>query len=101
LVEDFYENKLDVARINYGVVSLIPKGKDADRIQKYRPICLLNMLFKIFTKILVNRLIQVIGYVIKESQTAFIRGRNIMEGVVVLHEVLNEMHKKKSDGIIF
>jgi hypothetical protein len=40
LVEDFYENKLDVARINYGVVSLIPKGKDADIIQKYRPICL-------------------------------------------------------------
>jgi hypothetical protein len=40
LVEDFYENTLDVARINYGVVSLIPKGKDADRIQKYRPICL-------------------------------------------------------------
>ena len=57
LVEDFYENNLDLSRINYGEISLIPKGKDADRIQKYRPICLLNVLFKIFCKILANRYI--------------------------------------------
>ena len=38
--------------------------------------------------------------VIKPSQTAFMTGRNIMEGVVILHETIHEMHRKKLDGII-
>jgi hypothetical protein len=31
---------------------------------------------------------------------AFIPGRNIMEGVIVLHETLHEMHRKKQSGVI-
>uniref|UniRef100_J3M899 Uncharacterized protein n=1 Tax=Oryza brachyantha TaxID=4533 RepID=J3M899_ORYBR len=38
------EGKLEVERLNYGVITLIPKCKQAVQIQKYRPICLLNML---------------------------------------------------------
>jgi hypothetical protein len=38
--------------------------------------------------------------VISPSQTAFILGRNIMEGVIVLHETLHEMHRKKQSGVI-
>lgn len=51
LLEEFYDHRLDLDMLNYGVISLLPKGSDADRIQKYRPICLLNIIFKIFTKI--------------------------------------------------
>ena len=60
LLKDFERGVLDVARLNYGVISLIPKGNDADRIQKYRPICLLNVSFKILTKVMVKRLMKVI-----------------------------------------
>ena len=28
-------------------------------------------------------------------------GRNIMEGVVILHETIHELHTKKQDGVIF
>ena len=90
-----------MGRINYGVVTLVPKGKDADRIQKYRTICLLNVTLKILTKVLVNRLTSVIHKVIKLVQTAFLKGRYIMEGVNVLHEVLNDLHKKKKPGVLF
>jgi hypothetical protein len=38
--------------------------------------------------------------VISPSQTAFIPGHNIMEGVIVLHETLHEMHRKKQSGVI-
>jgi len=34
------------------------------------------------------------------SQTAFIPGRYIMEGVVILHETIHELHRKKQDGVI-
>jgi hypothetical protein len=38
--------------------------------------------------------------VIRPSQTAFLPGRYIFEGVVILHETIHELHKKKQKGII-
>jgi hypothetical protein len=64
LLKDFQKGELDIARLNYGVITLVPKGKDADKIQKYMPICLLNVSFKIITRVLVNRLIQVIWRIV-------------------------------------
>jgi hypothetical protein len=38
--------------------------------------------------------------VISPSQTTFIPGRNIIEGVVMLHETIHELHRKKMNGVI-
>ena len=101
LVNDFVDQKINIDRLNYGVVTLVPKGAESDRIQKYIPICLLNVVFKIITQMLVNRLTPVISKVVKNTQTAFINNRFIMDGVVVLHEVLNDLQTKKNAGILF
>uniref|UniRef100_I1P400 Reverse transcriptase domain-containing protein n=1 Tax=Oryza glaberrima TaxID=4538 RepID=I1P400_ORYGL len=98
LFHDFHEGTLPLHRLNFGIITLLPKQKDASRIQQYRPIYLLNVSFKIFTKIMANRIALVAQKVIKPSQTAFLPGRNIMEGVVILHETLHELHKKKKNG---
>ena len=63
--------------------------------------CLLNVVFKIITKMLVNRLNPVIPKVIKITQTTFIKNRYIMEGVAILHEVLNDLHVRKALGVLF
>uniref|UniRef100_A0A453GTK3 Reverse transcriptase domain-containing protein n=1 Tax=Aegilops tauschii subsp. strangulata TaxID=200361 RepID=A0A453GTK3_AEGTS len=68
--------------------------------EQFRPICLLNVSFKIFTKVGTNRLTQIAHSVVQPSQTAFMPGRHILEGVVVLHETLHEIHSKKLDGVI-
>lgn len=70
------------------------------RIEQFRPICLLNLSFKIFTKVWTNRLTQ-IAHVMQPSHMAFVPGRNILEGVVILNETLHKIHLKKLDGIIF
>jgi hypothetical protein len=62
--------------------------------------CLLNVSFKIFTKVLNNRILKVTDKLIGPSQMAFIPGRYIMEGVVLLHETIHELHKKRQDGVI-
>lgn len=80
LLDDFHRGLLEVRRLNYGVITLIPKCKDALQIEKFRPICLLNVSFKIITRVLMKRLSKVIGLLIEKSQTAFIKGRYIMEG---------------------
>jgi hypothetical protein len=72
-----------------------------NRIQQYRLICLLNVSYKIFTKVATNRINQIADRIISPSQTAFMRGQNILEGVVILHESIHELHRKKQNGVIF
>ena len=61
---------------------------------------MLNVSFKIFTKVLANRLTGVANKVARPSQTTVLLGRSILEGLVVLHETIQELHKKKKDGVI-
>lgn len=56
MVNDFYRENLDIARLNYGVITLIPKVLEAKNVKQFRPICLLNVSFKIFTKLIAERL---------------------------------------------
>lgn len=101
LMEDFYEGNLDLGRLNYGAITLIPKVRDAFNVKQFRPIYLLNVSFKIFSNILMNRLTEVADKLEDKSQTAFIKGRYILDGVVVLHETLHELKRKKQKGMIF
>ena len=71
------------------------------RIEQFRPIYLLNVSFKKITKVGTNRLTQIAHSVVQHSQTSFMPDRNILEGVVVLHETLHKVHMKKLDGVIF
>jgi hypothetical protein len=93
--------ELPLYKLNFGIITLIPKKENATQIQQYRPICLLNVCFKIFTKVGTNRITSVAPKVIKPTQTAFMPGRHILEGVVVLHETIHELHRKKMDGVLF
>jgi hypothetical protein len=90
---------LPLFSLNFGVITLIPKVQEANIIQQYRPICLLNVSYKIFTKVTTNRLGSVADKVVSPTQTTFIKGRNILEGVVILHEI-HELHRKKLSGVI-
>ena len=94
MFNDFHRGQLNIARLNYGIVTLVPKCKDARQIQKFRPICLLNVSFKKFTKVLMKRLEMTVEKIISPVQTAFIKGRFIMEGVLILHEALNDIDRK-------
>src|SRR5574344_1317365 len=101
LFHDFHTGDLPIYSLNFGTIILLPKCKEATKIQQYRPICLLNVSFKIFTKVATNRIALVAQKVISQTQTAFLSGRNILEGVVVLHETIHELHRKNKSGVIF
>jgi len=78
LFVEFHRGELPLHSLNFGVITLLPKKEDATKVQQYRPICLLNVSFKIFTKVLTNRLSVVAQKIIRPSQTAFIPGRHIL-----------------------
>ena len=101
LFTDFHQGNLPLNRLNFGTTILLPKKKDAKVIRQYMPICLLNVSFKIFTKVATNRLSTIAQKIIRPTQTAFLPGRNIMEEAVILHETIHELHSKRKDGVIF
>jgi hypothetical protein len=97
----FQNGGFPLFKLNFGIITLLPKKENAVQIQQYRPICLLNVSFKIFTKVATNRVSDVAHTVVRPSQTAFMSGRHILEGVVVLHETIHQLHSKKLDGVLF
>jgi hypothetical protein len=97
----FQAGGLPLFKLNFGIITLLQKKENAMQIQQYRPICLLNVSFKFFIKVASNRVSVVAHTVVKPTQTAFMPGRLILEGVVVLHETIHELHRKKMDGVLF
>jgi hypothetical protein len=100
LVRKFETGELKIDRLNFAMITLIPKEPEARTLKKFRPISLLNCSFKIFGKLLNNRLIAVADRIIVSNQTAFIKGRYILESVVAAHEIIHEVHRSKEAGVI-
>lgn len=82
------------------MLALLPKCAKATTLQQYKSICLLIVILNVFTKLLNNRANRVVEKVVAPVQTAFIRGRYILDGVIVLHEILHEIHRKKESSIL-
>ena len=83
LFAEFHKGNLPLFSLNFGIITLLPKQKEATQIQQFRPIYRLNVSFKIFTKVMTNRRAQVAQKVIQPSQSAFMKDRNNLEGVGV------------------
>lgn len=79
---------------------MIPKIKDANNIKQFRPICLMNVSFKIITKLLAVRLRRIANNIINVCQTTFIKGRNTLDGMLSLHEILHDLRATKKSGIV-
>ena len=100
MFQDFYIGKLDIFRLNFAILTLVPKEPGASNMKKFRPISLLNCSFKIFTKVLTNRLGMIMGQLTSINQTAFIKGRYILESMVTAHEVIHSVMHSKHQGLI-
>ncbi|GKU89787.1 hypothetical protein SLEP1_g3881 [Rubroshorea leprosula] len=80
---------------NSSFIALIPKVENPYRIEDYRPISLIGVMYKILAKLLANRLRKVLDKIIGEQQMAFIEGRQLMDGVVIANEVIDEAKRKR------
>lgn len=68
---------------------------------KFRPISLIGCVYKIIAKTLASHIKKVIGSVIDESQTAFIYGRNILDGPMITNKVCAWAKKFKRKFFLF
>ena len=82
LVNDFQQSKI-ISRVNYGTITLIPNKKIPQTSRKFRLICLLNVSFKIITKLLMGRLSPVVDLVVGPTQTSFPKSCYVMVGFLI------------------
>jgi len=64
-------------------------------VDDYRPISLVGCTYKIISKILSNRLKSVLPKIINYSQSTFIKGRRLLDSILVANEVVEEYRLKK------
>jgi hypothetical protein len=100
-INEFHRNGKLTKGINSTFIALIPKVDSPQRLTDFRPISLVGSLYKILAKVLANRLRMVIGSVISESQTTFVKDRQILDGILIANEVVDEARKTKRELMLF
>ena len=83
------------------VISLLPKSdKDPLNIQNWRPISLLNTDYKAASRCMASRISKVLSSIIHPDQTAFIKGRSIMQNIRLISDIIEYMENEKISGAI-
>lgn len=101
VMDEFYDHDKLVKGGNASFIILIPKKDGACDINHFRPISLIGSLYKTVSKVLAKRMKLVMGLVIGEAQSTFIQGRNILDGVVILNETVEDAKKEKKELLVF
>lgn len=79
-----------------GVITLIPKKGKSKELKDFRPISMLNTDYKLFTKIIANRISGCIEEVIGEGQTAVINGKSCIDNLDVLRTLIIKAQQSKA-----
>ena len=98
-VLDFLNDGILLPALNHTNIVLIPKVKNPEKMSDFRPISLCNVIYKIISNVLANRLKQVLPDIISPTKSAFVPGHLIIDNVLVAYETLHTMHSRKKGKI--
>lgn len=95
LFDQFHENScLPTSLLSY-FITLIPKVCSPSTLSEFHHILLLGCIYKPIAKVLAKRLASVMDSIISTTQSAFIKGRNLVDEVLVANEVVDWVKKLK------
>lgn len=80
---------------------MIPKKAQPRNINEYHPITLIGYIYKLLLKILANRLSKVLHYIISNCQHAFVNGRQIINAICIVNEIVGEIIQQNKEGILY
>ncbi|XP_074303210.1 uncharacterized protein LOC141637636 [Silene latifolia] len=94
LLLDFFKTGQLLKQLNTTTLTLIPKASNPVSVLEYRPIACYNIIYKSIEKILFSRLGEVLPDIVSSSQGAFIKGRNIVENVLIGQDLVRLYNRK-------
>ena len=98
--EAFLRGTIDL-RIVDTLIVLIPKTDQPTHLKSFRPITLCNVIYKIVTKVMINRLRPFLKEIVGPLQGSFTPSIGTMDNIIVTQEVMNYMHNSKcKKGVI-
>ncbi|KAJ3701224.1 hypothetical protein LUZ61_004929 [Rhynchospora tenuis] len=92
---------LNLRSLNKAAITLVPKKSIPSLAGDYRPISVINSFAKLITKILANCLQPFMPDLVSPFQTAFTKGRSVMESFMIAREFLSYYHKRKIPAILY
>ncbi len=82
------------------VITLIDKGKDRAFIENWRPISLLNVDYKIASKVIAQRIDDKIPKLIELTQTGFVKGRYMADTIRSVHDIIEYSQLTNNGGLL-
>eukprot|EP00253_Pinus_taeda_P016264 PITA_16264 len=100
VVEDSRRSGTILKFVNSTFLALIPKVEDAKTPNKFRPIALCNVIYKIISKVIANRLKTILPGIISEEQSGYVEGRQILDNILLAQEMIHSLHSRKEVGML-
>ncbi|XP_048634861.1 uncharacterized protein LOC125608425 [Brassica napus] len=94
ITRNFFLTSFMPSATNSTILTLVPKHTGASLITDFRPIACLNTLYKVVSRLLVKRLKPILAPLIVPNQTAFVRGRLLVENTSLAGELINGYHRE-------
>ncbi|XP_050220254.1 uncharacterized protein LOC126670541 [Mercurialis annua] len=92
--EAFTSGKI-LKQINATAISVIPKTNHAVSLNYFRHVACCNVLYKIISKVITNKLSPLLDKIISPNQSAFVPNRSIAYNIMLAHELVKNYHCSK------
>ena len=91
MVKSWWRGNIDLSNINKTCLSLIPKGSEPHSVDNFRPISCCNIMYKIISKTMANKLKSLLNDAILVNQSTFIPKRLITDNTLLAFEAFHAM----------
>lgn len=79
---------------NDSTIVMIPKVENPNKEAQFCPVSLCNVVYKVISKMMSNRLKVILPEIISDHQSAFVPGRLIMDNILLAYECIHTLKKK-------
>ncbi|GFY97543.1 hypothetical protein Acr_12g0000840 [Actinidia rufa] len=94
-IKEFFSAGTILKQMNHTIIALVPKTRNATKVEEFRPISCCNVTYKIIAKILASRLSPILEKLVNHAQSAFVPNRSMTENIYMVQEIMQKYSWKR------